>query len=117
MRCLEKDRSRRYDTVNGLASDVERYLRDEPVEARPPSLGYRLGKFARRNRLALTMAAVAALVLLLGTVVSTWLAVRARRAEQIAAMEREMAVANEQKARQSRTEAEAVLEFLQSDLL
>src|SRR5262249_4319522 len=50
MRCLEKDRTRRYDTASGLARDVERYLRDEPVEARPPSSGYRLRKFVRRNR-------------------------------------------------------------------
>src|SRR5262245_21702205 len=52
MRCLEKDRSRRYDTASSLARDVERYLRDEAVEARPPSVGYRLRKFVRRNRVA-----------------------------------------------------------------
>ncbi len=47
MKCLEKDRTRRYDTANGLAHDVERYLADEPVEACPPSARYRLGKFAQ----------------------------------------------------------------------
>ena len=52
MKCLEKERSRRYDTANGLARDVERYLADELVEARPPSAGYRLRKFARKNRVA-----------------------------------------------------------------
>ena len=56
MKALEKDRSRRYETANGLAADVRRYLDDEPVEARPPSAWYRLGKFARRNRAALTTA-------------------------------------------------------------
>jgi eukaryotic-like serine/threonine-protein kinase len=117
MRCLEKDRSRRYDTASGLAKEVERYLRDEPVEARPPSLGYRLGKFARRNRLALTTAAVVAVVLLLGTAVSIWQAVRATEAEFYAVKERHRAMENELKARQSRTEAEAVLEFLQSNVL
>jgi hypothetical protein len=50
MKCLEKDRSRRYDTANGLARDVERYLADEVVEARPPSAGYRLRKLVRRNK-------------------------------------------------------------------
>jgi hypothetical protein len=50
MKCLEKDRSRRYDTANGLARDVERYLADEVVEARPASAGYRLRKFVRRNK-------------------------------------------------------------------
>ena len=50
MKCLEKDRTRRYETANGLARDIERHLADEPVEARPPSRGYRLRKFARRNK-------------------------------------------------------------------
>src|SRR5262249_36146361 len=48
MKCLEKDRSRRYETANGLARDVQRYLADEVVEARPPSASYRLRKLARR---------------------------------------------------------------------
>src|SRR5262249_4150082 len=52
MRCLEKDRSRRYDTASNLARDVERYLKDEPVEARPPSATYRLRKLFRRNKAA-----------------------------------------------------------------
>src|SRR5262249_5961230 len=50
MKCLEKDRSRRYETANGLAQDLQRYLADESVEACPPSAGYRLAKFLRRNR-------------------------------------------------------------------
>src|SRR6201987_6440017 len=48
MKALEKDRGRRYETANGFARDVERYLADEPVEACPPSTGYRLRKFARK---------------------------------------------------------------------
>jgi hypothetical protein len=59
MKCLEKDRNRRYETANGLAQDMERYLADEPVVASPPSAAHRLYKFARRNKTALrTMAAV-----------------------------------------------------------
>ena len=50
MKALEKDRARRYETANGLARDIERYLRDEPVEACPPSAWYRFRKFARRNK-------------------------------------------------------------------
>jgi serine/threonine protein kinase/tetratricopeptide (TPR) repeat protein len=50
MKALEKDRSRRYGTANGLAADVQRYLVDEPVLACPPSASYRLRKFARRNK-------------------------------------------------------------------
>jgi serine/threonine protein kinase len=52
MKCLEKDRNRRYETPNSLARDIERYLRDESVQACPPSVGYRLKKFARRNKAA-----------------------------------------------------------------
>ena len=53
MKALEKDRNRRYETANGFAMDVQRYLADEPVQACPPSAGYRLRKFARRNKAAL----------------------------------------------------------------
>jgi tetratricopeptide (TPR) repeat protein len=60
MKCLEKDRNRRYETANGLARDIERYLTDEPVQACPPSAWYRFRKFARRNK---TRLAIAALVL------------------------------------------------------
>ena len=64
MRCLEKERSRRYETANGLAIDVQRYLADEPVEACPPSAIYRLRKFARRNKGALAVLAFVGVVLL-----------------------------------------------------
>ena len=50
MKALEKDRTRRYETANGFAADVQRYLADEPVEACPPSAWYRFRKFARRNK-------------------------------------------------------------------
>src|SRR5258705_4480590 len=50
MKALEKDRGRRYETANGFAMDVQRYLADEPVQACPPSAAYRLRKLARRNR-------------------------------------------------------------------
>ncbi len=61
MKCLEKDRTRRYETANGLAPDMQRYLADEPVEACPPSAMYRFRKFARRNKAALVMAIVSRL--------------------------------------------------------
>src|SRR6266581_1026491 len=66
MRCLNKDRSRRYDTASGLARDVERYLHDEPVEACPPSAGYRLKKLARRYKKTLLTAVAFALLLVAG---------------------------------------------------
>jgi serine/threonine protein kinase/WD40 repeat protein/tetratricopeptide (TPR) repeat protein len=64
MKCLEKDRNRRYETAGGLAQDIERFLHDEPVLACPPSRAYRFRKFARRNRGALATAALLGVMLL-----------------------------------------------------
>ncbi len=72
MKCLEKDRNRRYETANGLALDVQRYLVDEPVLASPPSPLYRLRKFARRHTTALGTTTAATLVLVLAVVGIGW---------------------------------------------
>ncbi|MCI0459831.1 MAG: tetratricopeptide repeat protein, partial [Gemmataceae bacterium] len=69
MKALEKDRNRRYETANGFAMDVQRYLADEPVLACPPSMGYRLRKFARRNKAALLTATLLTGALVLSVVV------------------------------------------------
>ena len=53
MKAIEKDRTRRYETANGLALDIQRFLADEPVSATPPSAGYQFRKFARRHKAAL----------------------------------------------------------------
>jgi len=82
MKCLEKDRARRYETANGLAADLKRHLNDEPVVARPPSTAYRFQKLVRRNKLAVVAGAAVITALLLGTVASTWQAVRATRAKR-----------------------------------
>jgi tetratricopeptide (TPR) repeat protein len=79
MKCLEKDRTRRYATVNGLASDIQRHLNNEPVAARPPTAIYRLQKSARRHRVG--FAAAGALVL--GVLAIAWQAVRATHAERV----------------------------------
>jgi WD40 repeat protein/serine/threonine protein kinase len=79
MKCLEKDRSRRYETANGLAHDVERYLHDEVVEAQPPTAGYRLRKFVRKHRRPVLAVAVVSMVLLLGIIGTTWGYYRAER--------------------------------------
>ncbi|HEX6813100.1 MAG TPA: tetratricopeptide repeat protein [Planctomycetota bacterium] len=74
MKCLEKDRNRRYETANGFAMDVQRYLADEPVQACPPSAGYRLRKFVRRNRgpvLAGGLVLLAVIAGVIGTSIST----------------------------------------------
>src|SRR5262249_19011351 len=75
MKCLEKDRTRRYETANGLARDVQRYLADEPVEAYPPSAAYRARKFARKHTAGLAAAAAFITLLVAGVVVSGWQAV------------------------------------------
>jgi serine/threonine protein kinase len=98
MKCLEKDRNRRYETANGLANDLQRYLTDEPVQACPPSAAYRFRKFALRNKVALLTAAAVLTSLVVGTVVSTWQAVRATRAEVTATNARNEAEVNLQKA-------------------
>jgi eukaryotic-like serine/threonine-protein kinase len=82
MKALEKDRNRRYETASGFALDVQRYLADEHVLACPPSAGYRLRKFVRRNKGALATTAIVAAALVLGSVVSVWQAVRATNALQ-----------------------------------
>jgi WD40 repeat protein len=69
MKALEKDRGRRYDTASSLAQDVQRYLADEPVLAGPPSLRYRLHKFARRNRVALAVGFLVSFALVVSVVV------------------------------------------------
>jgi len=91
MKSLEKDRTRRYETANGLAMDIKRHLSNEPVVARPPSAAYRFQKLVRRNKLAFAAAAAVAVALVFGVVASTWQAVRAGRAEQAATLERNRA--------------------------
>jgi serine/threonine protein kinase/Flp pilus assembly protein TadD len=83
MKCLEKDRDRRYETANGLARDLERYLHDEPVQAGPPSAGYRLRKFVRRNKRALTTVAFLGVMLLVaGAAVTASIVSAARDREE-----------------------------------
>jgi eukaryotic-like serine/threonine-protein kinase len=89
MKCLEKDRSRRYETANGLARDVERYLADESVEACPPSAAYRFRKFVRRHKGPVLAAAIMFLLLVAGIVGTTWGLVRADRARKAAAIQAE----------------------------
>jgi WD40 repeat protein len=92
MKCLEKDRARRYETANGLAADLKRHLDNEPVVARPPSTAYRLQKAWRRNRLAFAAGAMVALALLLGTALATWQALLANRQTDLAKASRREAI-------------------------
>jgi len=84
MKCLEKDRTRRYETANSVAIDVEHHLRGEPVTAAAPSKRYRVQKFIHRHRTGLAMATTLVLLLVVATAVSTWQAVRASQARRLA---------------------------------
>ncbi|HKI33834.1 MAG TPA: protein kinase [Gemmataceae bacterium] len=81
MKALEKDRNRRYETPSAFAADVERFLHDEAILARPPSALYRLRKFARRNRAAVLTAATVAILLIIGIAGTSLGLVWAMRAE------------------------------------
>ena len=108
MKALEKDRTRRYETANGMAMDLQRHLADEPVLAGPPSAAYRFRKFARRNKAAFGTVIVVSAALILCTLTSTWYAIQAHQAKLLAEQRleaetqvRNEATANLQKARQA----------------
>ena len=102
-KALEKDKTRRYGSAAELAADIRRYLEDRPIAAKPASTSYQLRKFARRNKVLVTGTFAVFLTLIVGVVVSTWQAVRARRAEV--------------RAQAETATAQAVVDFLQNDLL
>ena len=101
MKALEKDRSRRYETANALASDVTHFLSAEPIEARPPSSMYRFRKFARRNGLLLTSIVTIAVTLVAAVVVSTTSLFVANAGWTTAASERDAAIAAKVETRQA----------------
>jgi serine/threonine protein kinase len=117
MKCLEKDRTRRYETASGLARDLQRYLAGEPVEAGPPGAGYRFRKYARKHRAALGMAGAVVALLVGATGVSFWQAVRATRAETRAIKERDEKEEQRKRADEQAAIATAVNDFLQDGLL
>lgn len=109
MKCLEKERSRRYESASALAADVARFLANQPIHARPPTLHYRLSKFVRRNRTLVAAGALLGLVLLGGVVGTTWGMVWALR-------ERARAADEARNARFAADETRQVAEF-QSQML
>jgi serine/threonine protein kinase len=113
MKCLEKQRDRRYETANGLARDIQRYLADEPVEARPPSAGYRLRKFLRRNKGAVLAVSLLTLALVGGIAGTTYGMLRAQQrsieAEEARGREAERA-RGERQAREQEAEQRAKAE-------
>ncbi len=117
MKALEKDRSRRYQTANGLAADVQRYLHNEPVIARPPSRWYRLQKLVRRNRAAFVAIGAVSVALIAGLAVSSWLFMREREARQEQARLRLEAESARQTETRLRSDAEARTRIAQAAVL
>ncbi|MGA3182532.1 MAG: serine/threonine-protein kinase [Verrucomicrobiota bacterium] len=123
MKALEKDRTRRYETANGLAADIERHLGNEPVVARPPSNLYKFQKLARRNKLAFIAASAVAASLVIGMGLSTWLFVKERAArgravaaEKIQIQLRQQAQADQKKAETEASKSRQVAQFLKDML-
>jgi WD40 repeat protein/serine/threonine protein kinase len=101
MKCLEKDRTRRYDTATGLAHDLQRYLNNEPVSACPPSVWYRARKAIRRNRVAFAASAIVVLALATGFGLTTWMFLRERAAQREQSRQRTVAEVESARARES----------------
>jgi hypothetical protein len=102
MKCLEKDRTRRYESASGLARDIQRHLTDEPVEACPPSAVYRMSKVVRKYRAPLQVAGAFLLLLVLGVIVSTVQAFRATVAERAARLSEQVAQDRQREADEAR---------------
>ncbi len=93
MKCLEKDRNRRYETAGSLSRDIEHYLHDEPVQACPPSAAYRLKKFIRRNKVGVFASSAVVIAVVAGLALAMAGFVQARRQAQISAAEAAKATA------------------------
>ena len=117
LRTLAKNRDERYETAMALADDIQRFLNDEPVAARPPSAGYQVAKFIRRNRVPVAAAAVATLAVVAGLVLATVGFVHARHERDMARHAKdELVVANRAMDKQLReTEAARMAETEAND--
>jgi serine/threonine protein kinase/tetratricopeptide (TPR) repeat protein len=113
MKAVAKDRTRRYETANGLARDIQRYLADEVVEARPPSAGYRLRKYVRRNKGLVRSLAALFLLLVAGIVGTSWGMVRAERNLRETEQARQAEAAERERAQTREAETRAVLDFVE----
>ncbi len=111
MKAIEKDRSRRYETANALATDVRRYLAGEPVLAAPPSAVYRMQKFVRRHKGTVAAASLIAVSLVVGLVGFAWQARIAQQQARLAQQQTHIAQQQTQLAQQSADELEQVAKF------
>jgi len=106
MKCLEKNRTRRYETASAVAQDVERHLTQEPVVARPQSTSYRVQKFVRRNKVMVGAMAAVATALVLGILASVWQATRATHAKNDAKRNEKAAQQAQLKAQEQKQRAD-----------
>jgi eukaryotic-like serine/threonine-protein kinase len=104
-KALEKEKERRYTSASELADDIRRFLRDEPITARPPSAAYQVRKYARRHKAIVAGVLACVIALLFGVVATSWQAIRALRAERVAQ-------ARALEAEEEKAKAEAVTSFL-----
>jgi serine/threonine protein kinase len=109
MKALEKDRTRRYETANGFAADIQRHLDNEPVLASPPGNFYKFQKLVRRNILAFTAASIVIAALVIGLGVSTWMFFKEQQA-------RKQAQADREKAETETVKSDQVAQFLKDML-
>jgi hypothetical protein len=119
MKALEKNRNRRYETANGFAMDVQRYLADEPVLACPPSVGYRLRKFARRNKGPVMAGLLVLLTLVAGIIGTTWQAMRANQraeGERLAKLAEADRAEGERRAKQQEQQEKANAESREAEI-
>ncbi len=117
MKCLEKQRDRRYETANALARDLQRYLADEPVEARPPSTRYRVQKFVQRHRGPVLAASLVLFALVAGIAGTTFGLIGAEHARAAEAEQRERAEAKEREANGEKVKALAAVRAKQEALI
>ncbi len=116
MKALEKDRSRRYETANGLARDIQRHLNNEPVVARPPSRIYRLQKLVRRNKIIFASIAAVALALIGGLATSLWLFQKEKQARQRAVAAEQQQIRLREEADRLRQQAEVRQKLAQATM-
>ena len=116
MKAMEKDRTRRYATAKDLADDVGRYLRHEPVQARPPSTAYKFSKFVRRNQVAVLAGTIVFAALVGGLSLSTYGLIQANRAREHALEQQQLAENSAREARLEAAEAATANQFLQDML-
>jgi eukaryotic-like serine/threonine-protein kinase len=117
MKCLEKDRGRRYETANGLAMELQRFLANEPVMAGPPARLYRMRKFLKRNRSQVIAATLLVGALFMGFCGTTWGLLQAKAAELTATTNATVARDAEKEARRSESDARSVLRFFEQRFL